>query len=160
MPARTARATLVAFLSFYALCLFVQTTGSYFTLLSVGDWYRGLAKSPLTPPGPVFGIAWTTLYFLMALAAARVWRVLGRVNARPLRWWLIQLLLGWVWTMVFFGLRDVQMGFLVIVLALLAVLVSVRLFLRTERTAGWLMLPLLLWVGFASYLNGAILVLN
>lgn len=83
------------FIGFYAICLLVQFAGSYFTQMSVGSWYLTLDKSPFTPPGYVFGIAWTLLYICMSMAAARIYHRIGTLNNRPMRWWLIQLVAGW-----------------------------------------------------------------
>lgn len=142
-----------AFALAYGLCLAVQAAGAYFTAQSVHDWYPTLTKSPLTPPGMWFGIVWTALYFLMALAAAQVWRATGQAMNRPLRWWCIQLLLGLWWSITFFGTRDVRAGLLVLALTWIAVAVTFLKFRRVNRLAGWLMLPLLGWVSFAAYLN-------
>ncbi len=141
------------FIAAYGLCLVVQVLGGYFTQLSVNDWYQALNKSPLTPAGMWFGVAWTILYFLMALAAARIAKITGQWNNRPLRWWLVQLFVGLVWTMVFFGHRDIENGFYVIAFNWVAVLVTIVLFSRVNRVASALMLPLWAWLTFATYLN-------
>lgn len=147
------RATIKAFLFFYGLALLVQWGGSYFTFMSVTSWYTTLAKSPLTPPGIYFGIVWTTLYFLMALAATIVWKKTGTFNNRPLRWWYIQLLGGLVWCAVFFGMREIGHGLYVIGFEWVAVLLTLVFFLRVDRRAALLILPLMAWITFASYLN-------
>ena len=140
------------FMTAYGLCLAVQLLGGYYTQMSVTTWYADLNRSPLTPPGMWFGIVWTILYFLMAWAAARVARITGRWNSRPLRWWLLQLLAGLVWTMLFFGQRDTDTSFYLITFNWVAVLMTVWLFWRVDRRAGLLMVPLLLWISFATYL--------
>lgn len=148
-PQRNALRFIVA----YGLCLIVQGLGGYFTNMSVNDWYQSLNKSPLTPAGVWFGIAWTILYFLMALAAARIAKITGQWNNRPLRWWFVQLFTGLVWTMVFFGHRDIENGFYVIVFNWIAVVVTIVLFSRVNRVASALLLPLWAWLTFAAYLN-------
>ncbi len=149
-PQRNALRFVVA----YGLCVLVQLLGGYFTQVSVtSEWYQSLNKSPLQPAGMWFGIAWTALYFLMALAAARIAKITGQWNNRPLRWWLIQLFTGLVWCMVFFGHRDIQNGFYVIAFNWIAVTVTIVLFSRVNRTASALLLPLWAWMTFASYLN-------
>lgn len=122
------------------------------------EWYQGLAKPTWTPPGWVFGPAWTVLYLLMAVAAWRVWRCGGWTT--PLRWWLVQLALNAAWTPVFFGLKQPGWAFAEIVLLWLAILTTLRQFLAVERTAGWLLVPYLLWVSFAAALNYTIWRLN
>ncbi|PZP83487.1 MAG: TspO protein [Azospirillum brasilense] len=155
-PQRNALRFVVA----YGLCFFVQAVGGYYTTLSVGDWYPTLNKSPLTPPGAVFGITWTVLYFLMALAAARIAKITGQWNNRPLRWWFIQLFAGLLWTMVFFGQRNPDQGLYIISFGWVATLITLIYFWRVNRTAGLLLLPLMAWISFASYLNGYIVTHN
>ncbi len=152
--------TALTFIATYALCLLVQGLGGYYTSMGTGAWYASLNKSPFTPPGLWFAVAWSALYFLMALAAARIVRITGQRNNRPLRWWLIQLFTGLLWCMVFFGHRDIQNGLLVIGFEWVAVLLTFLFFWRVNRRAGWLILPLLLWVSFATYLNDYIALHN
>lgn len=145
------------FLIFYVPCLLVQLIGGYFTQLSVTTWYQTLDKSALTPPGIAFGIAWTILYFLMAVAATRIHLKRKTFRSRSLVWWAIQLLLGLIWCIVFFGNREIALGFAVILANLVAVAVTLYRFYRIDTVAAWLMAPLLAWLMFASYLNGFIL---
>jgi len=145
--------TVLAFAATYGLCLVVQGLGGYFTAMGTGEWYASLNRSALTPPGIWFGVAWSALYFLMALAAARIVRITGQYNNRPMRWWLIQLFTGLVWCMVFFGHRDIENGLLIIAFEWVAVLLTLRFFWRINKRAGWLIVLLFLWVSFASYLN-------
>lgn len=144
---------ILAFLVFYALCLLIQVFGSYFTALSVSTWYPTLEKSPLNPPGYVFGIVWTILYILMAVAATRVFAITSTVKCRPLVWWAAQLLLGFIWCIVFFGQQGIFAGFIIISCTVLAAIVTAVLFWRVERLAGVLMMPLILWLTLATHLN-------
>ncbi len=150
----TARCQRIArFFAFYACTLVAQIGGGYFTQMSVTSWYVALHKSPLSPPGVAFGIVWTILYVLMAVAAERIDHRVGRVRCRALRWWAIQLLLGLDWCLVFFGERDIGLGLAVITANWLATVLTVYFFARVDKVAAWLMVPLLGWLSFASYLN-------
>ncbi len=144
---------ITTFLVFYALCFAVQAIGGYFTQTSVTSWYPTLIKSPLTPPGMWFGIVWTALYFLMAVAATRIYLRTGTWRTHALRWWLVQLLFGLLWSILFFGAREIATGLQIIVATWLAIAITLVLFYRTDKRAGLLLVPLLLWVSFASYLN-------
>ena len=148
------------FLAFYAPCFVVQGLGGWITQQSVMSWYPTLTKSALTPPGAAFGIAWTILYVLMALAASRVYTVRGTWRSRSLAWWMIQLLLGLIWSGVFFGNREIELGLAIILVNWAVVAFVTFRFWRIERLAGALMLPLLAWLTFASYLNGFMVVAN
>lgn len=123
-----------------------------------GEWYRSLAKPSWTPPGWVFGPAWTLPYLCMAVAVWGVWRRVGW--SAPTRWWQVQLALNAAWTPVFFGLREPGWAFAGIVLLWLAIAVTMQKFFPVVRRAGWLLVPYLLWVTFASALNFAIWRMN
>lgn len=144
-----------ALLGFIGLTFLAPLAGAF---SPPGDWYRGLAKPAWTPPGWVFGPAWTLLYMLMATAAWRVWKRVGWTL--PLRCWLVQLALNAAWTPIFFGLQQPAWAFAEIVLLWLAIAATLRQFLTIDRAAGWLLVPYLLWVTFASALNFAIWRLN
>lgn len=126
-----------------------------------GAWYAGLTKPPLNPPNWIFGPVWTTLYFLMAVAATLVWGKVGFENAKgELSLFAVQLVLNGMWSMLFFGMQRPDLA-LVDIVALLAMIVATLVsFYRVTPLAGLLLVPYLMWVSFATYLNGAIWWLN
>ncbi len=146
------RSVLWAFVIAYAFCFAIQSAGAYFTAESAMAWYPTLVKSPFNPPRMAFPIAWTTLYFLMAFAAARIAVRTGWAS-RPMQWWFVQLVLGLGWSIVFFGNHSPAGGLAVIIAMLLAVVFTTVHFWRIDRFAGWLMLPLLVWLTLATHLN-------
>ena len=125
-------------------------------------WYRRLAKPSWTPPDAVFGPVWTVLYLLMGAAAVLVRR------ARPtddspapasnvaLGLFGGQLVLNLLWSIIFFGRRQVRAGLAEIVVLLVALAATVVAFARVRLTAGLLLLPYLAWTSFAAVLTGAI----
>lgn len=125
------------------------------------DWYRQLALPALQPPGAVFGIAWSLLYTLMGFAFARVWATpLGRTRTRALRLFLLQLALNLAWSPLFFGAHQVLAGLVLLAAILLATIAATVAMARVDRLAPWLMLPYLVWLGFAFALNWRIWQLN
>jgi translocator protein len=119
-----------------------------------GEWYAGLVKPALTPPGWVFGPVWTLLYAMMGTAAWLVWRTLGVYGALiPLGLFLGQLALNALWSYLFFGLQRPGLALLDIVALWLAILATLVNFWRAYASAGLLLLPYLFWVSFATYLN-------
>lgn len=130
--------------------------GSFFTASSVESWYTTLAKPALNPPAWVFGPVWTLLYGLMAIAAWRVWE---RRTASPdrgrraLYLYGVQLVLNGLWSFVFFGLRNPALASVVIGALLVLIFATLVRFHPIDRLASWLLVPYLLWVAFASYLN-------
>ncbi|PKK83250.1 MAG: hypothetical protein CVT49_09600 [candidate division Zixibacteria bacterium HGW-Zixibacteria-1] len=126
-----------------------------------GEWYQALAKPTWTPPGWIFGPVWTLLYISMGVAAWLIWRQAGfSAAALPLAVFLIQLLLNGLWSWFFFGMQNPGLAFVDIVALWIAILATVILFWMRQPTAGWLLLPYLAWVRFASALNFAIWRMN
>lgn len=119
-----------------------------------GEWYSELRKPTWNPPSWLFGPMWSLLYMMMAVAAWLVWRRGGwRAQSGPLRLYLVQLVLNAAWTPVFFGLHQPGWALLVILLLAAAIAATLRAFYRVRRLAGFLFVPYLLWVSFASVLN-------
>ena len=142
-----------------ALCFGAAGVGSRFTGSSVSTWYQGLIKPGWTPPDVVFGPVWTLLYILMAVAAWLVWRR-GERFSLPLILFVCQLVLNAGWSALFFGLRRPDLAFIEIQALWIAILATAVTFRRVDPLAGWLLLPYLLWTGFAVALNAAIWQLN
>lgn len=135
--------------------------GGQFTSSSVGSWYRQLVKPSSTPPSWIFGPVWTTLYAMMAIAAWMIWKQEGFSGARiALAAFLVQLFLNVAWSGLFFGLRRPLLGLVDIAFLWIAIVVTMVLFFRREVVAGVLLIPYLLWVSFAAFLNFRLWQLN
>jgi benzodiazapine receptor len=119
-----------------------------------GAWYASLAKPSWTPPNVVFAPVWSTLYVLMGVAAWIVWRRAGFSGAgTALALFVVQLVLNALWSYLFFGLHRPDIAFFDIVALWVTILIVVVLFWREDWVPGALMLPCLIWVGVASFLN-------
>jgi translocator protein len=142
-------------------CLAALSIGGALTRPNL-DWYATLAKPGFTPPNGVFPIAWTILYMLSALAAWFVWHAPGKESDHTLAmiWFFIQLVVGVLWSAAFFWLHSPALGLAVIMAFLTAITITIVLFDRLSRVAALLLIPLLLWVCFATGLNFAIWFLN
>lgn len=149
-------------LIFVVICELAGIVGSVFTTPSISTWYAGLARPALNPPNWVFGPVWTTLFALMGIAAYLVWRQdLKRRNIKiALGVFVFQLLLNVLWSILFFGLHNPGAAFIEIIFLWLAILATIILFARISRPAAWLLVPYILWVSFASYLNFMLWQLN
>ncbi len=149
-----------------ALCEAVGLAGATVTAGAVPGWYATLVLPPFAPPSWLFGPVWTTLYALMGIAAYLVWRAGGegegaRAASRRALWlFALQLALNSVWTPVFFGVKSIGGGLVVIVLLLAAIGATLIAFARVRPSAAWLLAPYLAWVAFATVLNAAIWILN
>jgi len=140
----------------------VGITGALATAGGVRDWYPTLVKPGFTPPGWVFGPAWTLLYLLMGVALWLVWREAGRnERARPALFaFTVQLILNGLWSFVFFGLRMPGAALAEILLLWAAILFTMARFREVSRLATLLLVPYWLWVSFATVLNASIWLLN
>lgn len=136
--------------------------GSIFTAPSIDGWYAGIIKPELSPPSWVFGPVWTTLFALMGIAAFMVWK--KGLNHRGVRialgTFIFQLVLNTLWSIIFFGLQNPGAAFIEIVLLWVATLATIIAFAKVSKPAAWLLLPYVLWVSFAIYLNYMIYILN
>ena len=124
-------------------------------------WFDALAKPQAMPPGWAFGTAWSILYVLLGIVLAiliRAPRSKARSMALPL--FLAQLVLNFCWSPIFFGAHEVELGLGVIVAIFLLSLAATPVIAKLSRIAAWLMIPYLMWLAFASYLNFEIWRLN
>ncbi|CAI5949320.1 unnamed protein product [Closterium sp. NIES-64] len=133
------------------------------TLFGGGDspWYRSLDKPSWTPPGWVFPVVWINLYIMMGVAAWLVWLQGGfSVQALPLGFYLFQLLLNFLWTPLFFGMRKIDWALAEIVLLWLSVFSTIVLFWPVSKLASILLWPYIVWASIATSLNWYIFLHN
>lgn len=147
------------------LCLLIPLgVGGLSALLSMEGMkaFSALNQPPLSPPAWVFPIAWTILYLLMGLASYLVvTEELGSGRRSPaLFYYAAQLVFNFFWSLLFFRLSAFLLAFFWLIALWVLILVTLILFFRVRKAAGWLMLPYLLWVTFAGYLNLGIFLLN
>lgn len=142
--------------------LIVGFTSSFATLGSISTFFDVLNKPTWTPPAWAFGPIWTTLYILMGIALFLVWRKgLFRQDVKiAIAVFGIQLILNFFWTIIFFGFRSITGGLIEIIFLWIAILVNIILFYRISKTAGLLLVPYIIWVTIASYLNYTVYLLN
>ena len=143
------------------VCLGAAGLGAAVTTPEVSGWYRTIVKPSWNPPDQIFGPVWTTLFLMMAVAAWLVWKQRGlRAAATPLSLFAVQLLLNIAWSWIFFGMHQPGWAFVEIVFLWLAIAATMMAFFRRSPIAGWLLVPYLAWVSFASVLNFVIWRLN
>ncbi len=157
-------------------CEFAGVVGSVFTFPSIKSWYATLAKPALNPPAWVFGPVWTILFALMGIAVFLIWssdpiivpdeqgnvsKEQGKEKIKTaLTVFGVQLALNVLWSIIFFGLHNPAGAFVDIVFLWLAILFAIFVFSKISKTAAWLLMPYLIWVSFAAYLNYAVWMLN
>lgn len=142
-----------------ATAFFVALMGA--TITDLGDWYQQLNKPSWQPPDWLFGPAWTLIFALTALAAVEGWRNLSG-NGRQLLLGLFSLngFLNILWSLLFFRLQRPDWALIEVPLLWLSILILIVFLARHSKTATWLLLPYLLWVTFAAFLNLAVVRLN
>ena len=117
----------------------------------VDYWYPFLYKSSLTPPGHVFSVVWPILYTLLAVAGCMLWRQKGYERTKTL--FVLQMVLNWSWTTVFFKHHMLLLSWMVIATMVgLTVLIMVDMY-KQLRIITVLLAPYLAWITFALYLN-------
>ena len=120
-----------------------------------------VVQPPLAPPMWLFPVAWTILYALMGVGAARVWLAPESAQRRRgLNLFVAQLVVNFFWSLIFFNLQSFGFAFVWLLLLLALVLWMTAVFSQTDRLAAWLQVPYLLWLAFAGYLSFAVWVLN
>ena len=128
-----------ALVSFLLLTLAVAALGSWATVPEIPHWYAGLAKPSFNPPSWVFGPVWTILYVFMAVAAWRVWRLVGL--SQPLALFLVQLALNCAWSFLFFRAHELGLALADSVAMLVFIVWTGLAFYRRDRIAGILFVP-------------------
>ncbi|MFC1511198.1 TspO/MBR family protein [Candidatus Margulisiibacteriota bacterium] len=135
--------------------------GQIYTMPSIPTWYATLNKPFFNPPNWIFGPVWTSLYVLMAVAAWLVWQKdWSRAVKIALGFFIGQLALNSLWSIIFFGLHLPLWAFIEIIVLWLAILLTIFKFKALSQPAAWLLVPYILWVSFAAVLNLMIVVLN
>ena len=143
------------FLVFLFACMAAGLTGSLFP---PGKWYSELNKPVWTPPNWVFPVAWPILYLLMSYSGATLANLESAGSALAL--WALQISLNTLWTPVFFGLKNLKLGLIIIFLLLVSVAICTYVFWLYAWISGLLFLPYLAWVIFAAALHAAVFKLN
>ncbi|MCB2294629.1 tryptophan-rich sensory protein [Clostridium algoriphilum] len=130
--------------------------------MSASNTYKNFNKPFFSPPGWVFPIVWTILFFIMALASYRVWMAgkSGKDVKKALLLYSIQLFANFLWSIIFFRFRLYAIAFLELLLLLIFILRTTFEFYKVDKIASYLMIPYIAWVSFAGVLNYTIWMLN
>jgi benzodiazapine receptor len=139
----------------------VSILGQIATYPNLSPWFADLTKPSLNPPNWVFAPVWTALYALMAVA---LWRILlspgSSLRTTAVSLFFIQLAFNAGWSWMFFWAHSPLLGLIDIVPQFLAILATIAAFARLDRSAAWCLVPLALWVSYASILNFSLWRLN
>jgi tryptophan-rich sensory protein len=122
------------------------------------QWFIELAKPSLYPPGYLFGVVWSVLYILIGIS---LFLIIKKTRDKlPYILFGLQLTLNFFWTLIFFGLQNILLALIEIVVLLSSIIATMIVFRKYSKTSAYLLLPYLLWVCFATYLTLRIFLLN
>ena len=143
-----------------ALPLLAGFLGSIFTAPATQSWYLEISKPSWNPPSWLFAPVWTALYILMGVALYLVWQKQAKNKGAAMVLFAVQLILNALWSFIFFGLGNFWLAWGEILVLWSFILATIISFRKINKTAGWLLLPYILWVSFASFLNFTVASLN
>lgn len=150
------------FLISIIICQLAGAIGAVVTYPSIKGWYNSIQKPSFNPPNWIFGPAWTILYILMGLSLFFVWKTSSKKNnIKPeIFIFTIQLILNIAWSFLFFGLHNPFIAFLGIITLWIFIVLTIYKFQEINKLSALLLIPYLLWVTFAAFLNFSIWRLN
>lgn len=154
MTSRTTTREWLALVGWLALTFTAAAIGAVASM-HAAEFYAQLIKPSWAPPAGVFGPVWTVLYALMGVAVWLVWRSPGR-RAGAIALFVAQLAANALWSWLFFAWHRGALAAAEVLLLLVLIAATARMFWRTNRPAAWLLVPYLLWVTFASALTWSV----
>lgn len=130
---------------------------------NIGDTYKSFRQPPLSPPGIIFPIVWVILYGLMGVASYIIFeerKASEEKQKQALTFYGLQLAVNFIWPIVFFKFEAYTAAVFVIFILLVLVIITAAKFKALSKTAFWLLVPYIVWLLFATYLNIGVAVLN
>ena len=125
------------------------------------NWYNSLNKPLFNPPSEIFGPVWAVMYTLIFISFVLFSYSKKSNNKTPgLVAFVIQLLLNFSWSPVFFIQHNLAISFAIIILLIILIILTIIFFYKVSKAAGIILVPYLIWTSFAAYLNYSIMVLN
>lgn len=123
-------------------------------------WYYNLTKPPLAPPDWIFPTVWSILYFSMLVALLLYLFKPAQNKKSSYIYFITQLFLNLLWTPAFFYLQNIVLALIVIILLDIFVILTIKSFYKVSKISCLILIPYLVWILFATYLNIGYLVLN
>lgn len=143
------------------LPLSIGAIAGIFTSEAIPGWYATLNRPSFNPPNWLFGPVWTTLYLLMGVSLYLIWKQeKGKERNFAMLVFIVQLVLNFAWSFIFFYFNKISFAFAEIILLWLSILLMIIRFYRIKPIAAYINIPYLLWVSFAAILNLSFYLLN
>ena len=141
--------------------LLIGAVSGIATAGSINTWYVTLHKPFFNPPNYLFGPVWTTLYILMGISFYMILQSpKNKLTQRAIYLFCIQIFLNFCWSFIFFKFQYIGLALIEIVIMWCSIVAMIMCFIKINKTAGYLQIPYLLWVSFASILNASLWWLN
>ena len=149
-----AKYKLTALIVSFVIVFLVAALGSIFTSSTVNSvWYES-TKPPITPPNYVFPIAWTILFILIALSMFFSWSESKKSDKKKVAAvFAVNLVLNVLWSILYFGLQNPLLAFIELIIFWLSILAMIIVLFRISKKSAYMLIPYLLWVSFAAFLN-------
>ncbi|WP_395045208.1 TspO/MBR family protein [Flavobacterium sp.] len=144
-------------------CLVIGYLSGTVTRESILTWYPTIIKPFFNPPNWIFAPVWTVLYIMMGVSGGMIWNRLESDNEnvkKAFLFFILQLGLNALWSYLFFGLHNPLLALIEIILLWLIIFETYIQFKKIDKIAGFLFIPYLAWVSFATLLNASIYWLN
>ena len=144
------------------ICQIVGLMGSFFTMPAIDSWYQTINKPIFTPPNWVFAPVWVVMFLLMGVALFFIWDKESKNGEKKaaIVVFVFQFILNILWSFIFFTLKSPIGAFVEIMALWIMVLFTIITFSKVSKTAGYLLLPYIIWVSFAAFLNFIIILIN
>jgi len=144
------------------VCQGVGLLSAFLTSAEMNTWFDTLNKPSWNPPGYLFGPVWTFLYLLMGISVWLIWKsnISNRRKESAMTIFGVQLFFNFCWSIIFFRYHSPAWAFVDILLMIITIIMTMISFSSISKPATWLLLPYLLWVCFASFLNYTIWMMN
>ena len=149
----------ISFTLFFIITYSASFIGGMVTISFKEPWYSQLIKSNYNPPDWVFAPVWTILYLMMTLAIWFYWHSKNR-EMNTIYIYFIHIVFNTTWSIVFFGLHQILLALIVLMILITLIIVLILKFKRVNYVSSYLMIPYLLWCGYALFLNFNLYILN
>ena len=149
----------LSFVLFFIITYSASFIGGFVTVSLKEPWYSQLIKSNYNPPDWIFAPVWTTLYLMMTLAIWFFWHS-NRRDMNTVYIYFIHIVFNTTWSIVFFGLHQILLAFLVLLILIFLIIILIVRFKRVNLASYYLMIPYLLWTFYALFLNFNLMILN
>lgn len=144
-----------------AICQAAGLIGTIFTVSSIPTWYNYLNQPYFRPPNSLFAPVWTILYTLIGISLYWIWvKPESKQKTKALKLFAFHLILNSLWSIVFFGLQQIFLALIVIVVMVVTLILVMKRFFPIDMRSSGILFPYLVWISFATLLNFTIWTLN